>query len=811
MKKIKFADHVAPHVIAVIVFVITTVLFFKPIFFDNKTLQQHDIQQFLGSAKSIVDYREETGEESLWADRMFSGMPAYLVSVQWGNTAIGWIKRVMTIGFPTAPGNILAAFISYYILLLAFGIRPYLAIAGAVAFGLSNYLIIGLMAGHNARVGAIAFMPLVVAGVHLVFTGKRTLGFGLSTAGLALHLRENHLQMTYYLFIILLVYGVVQIIKVIRQKTFPDFLKSVGVIVIGSLIAMGSFFGPMWAITDYQKYSIRGRSELVPQGATLEASGLQREYAFEYSNGILEPFVLMVPNFYGGSTSNYLVQDRESETFKMLSRSNDQELVNQLVNYTGAYWGPQALTAPYYGGAIMVFLFAVGIAFAERRYVYWLVPVSILGIVLSWGSNFSSFNYFLFDFLPGYNKFRSVTFTMIMTLFSMPLLGLLGIEKLWSCKFDKKARRKSLIAYAATGGLCLLFLLFSATFGFTREIESQLPQWLLDALIDDRRSLFLSDVFRSFSFITVIFIVIYFEVHKKISVTAVCAFLALMIIIDLAVVDKRYLTGSFYKRKRDNSFFAQTEADQAILRDKSYYRVYNIESPFQEARTSYHHNSIGGYHGAKLMRYQQFYDSCIIDQTKQLITDVQQGKSNFEQYGAINMLNVKYIVFGPSHNNFILNPSAPGPGWFVKDIVSVRSANEELQRTCSVNTKSTAVINGSQFKVPAISGDVTGTITLAEHKPSYLKYDIQSGGNGLVVFSEIYYPEWKATVDGNEVSILRADYLLRALEIPAGKHTVEFSFEPRAYFIGNKITISSSWIVLLTLFGSIGWSLRKSE
>jgi hypothetical protein len=211
------------------------------------------------------------------------------------------------------------------------------------------------------------------------------------------------------------------------------------------------------------------------------------------------------------------------------------------------------------------------------------------------------------------------------------------------------------------------------------------------------------------------------------------------------------------------------------------------------------------------MRYQQFYDSCIIDQTKQLITDVQQGKSNFEQYGAINMLNVKYIVFGPSHNNFILNPSAPGPGWFVKDIVSVRSANEELQRTCSVNTKSTAVINGSQFKVPAISGDVTGTITLAEHKPSYLKYDIQSGGNGLVVFSEIYYPEWKATVDGNEVSILRADYLLRALEIPAGKHTVEFSFEPRAYFIGNKITISSSWIVLLTLFGSIGWSLRKSE
>ena len=811
MKNIRFADHIAPHLIAIVAFVLVTVLFFKPIFFDNKTLQQHDIQQFLGSAKSITDYREETGEEALWANKMFSGMPAYLVSVSWGNKVIGYMKRVVTLGFPTAPANILAAFISYYILLLSFRIRPYLAIAGAIAFGLSAYMVIGLLAGHNARIGAIAFMPLVVAGIHLAFSGRRILGFGVTTAGLALHLRENHLQITYYLLIILLIYGLVQLIYALREKTIADLFKSVGVVVVAAVIAVGTFFGPMWAITEYQKYSIRGKSELVAAGSTTQTLGVGKEWAFDYSNGILEPLVLLMPNFYGGSSSNYLVQDRNSETFKALSGSGDQQLVNQLVNYTGAYWGSQAITAPYYGGAIIVFLFAVGIAFAERKYIYWLVPVSILGIVLSWGSNFAAFNYFLFDFLPGYNKFRSVTFTLLMILFSMPLLGFLGIEKLWSGKFDKQAKRKLLIAYCTTGGMCLIFMLFAGAFSFTREFESQLPQWFLDALIDDRKGLFLSDAFRSFAFITAAFIVIYFDVHKRISPAAVYAFLIIMITIDIAVVDKRYFTDTFYKRKRDNSFFAQTEADQAILQDKSYYRVYNLESPFQEARTSYYHNSIGGYHGAKLIRYQQLYDSCILAQTREMVADVQTGKSDFEKYSSFNMLNIKYIVYGPSRGNVIVNRSSPGPAWFVKNIVSVNSANEELKQTCAANTKTTAVIDVTQFKAPAISGDSTSTITITENKPNYLKYDVQANGNGLAVFSEIYYPGWKATVDGNEVEILRADYLLRALEIPAGKHTVEFKFEPKPYYVGNKVTSVSSWLVLLALLGSIGWTFRKSE
>jgi hypothetical protein len=812
MKKISFLDDVLPHIIAVAFFLVVTVFFFKPVFFDNKSLQQHDIQQFQGSAKAIIDYRNQTGEEALWTNSMFSGMPAYLISVQWGNKVLGYLKAVLAIGLPHPVANIFLAFLSYYILLLAFRIRPYLAIAGAVAFGLSSYMVIGLMAGHNARIGAIALMPLVVAGIHLIFTGKRILGFGITTAGLALHLRENHLQMTYYLLIILVVYGLVQLIYAFREGQLNSFSKSVGIIVAGSLIAFGAFFGPFWAINEYQKYSTRGKAELVAKGETQsDESGLPRDYAFDYSNGILEPFVLMIPNFYGGSSSNYLVQDRNSATYKALSGVNNEQMANQLVNYTGSYWGPQTNTAPYYGGAIVVFLFAIGIAFADRKYLYWLIPVSVLGVVLSWGSHFPSFNYFLFDFLPGYNKFRSVTFTLVMILFAMPLLGMLGVEKLWQGKFDKSAKRKMLIVFGVTGGLCLLMMLLSGLFNYSRDFESQLPEWFVNALVDDRKGLFLSDAFRSFSFITAIFILIYFDVYKKISPTAVYAFLILMITIDLAVVDKRYFTESSYKRKRDNSFFAPTEADQGILQDKSYYRVYNLESPFQEARTSYYHNSIGGYHGAKLRRYQDFYDSCIVKQTRDLITNAQQGNVNFSGYGAINMLNIKYIVYGPARNNVLFNRSASGPAWFVQDVVKVKTANEEMTQTCGVNTRTTAVINETQFTVPEISSDSASTISIIDRKPNYLKYESESTVNGLAVFSEIYYPDWKATVDGNEVNVLQADYILRALPIPAGKHTIEFRFEPKAYFVGNKITTASSWIVVLVLLGAIGWSLRKTE
>lgn len=820
MKKISFTQHVLPHAIAVILFLIVTVFFFKPAFFDNRTLQQHDIQQFMGSSKAIADYRKQTGNEALWTNSMFSGMPAYFISVQWGNVVIGHLKSVLSLGLPHPFANIFLAFLCYYIMLLAFGIRPYLAMAGAIAFGLSSYMIIGLAAGHNSRIGAIAFMPLVMAGIHLAFTNRPIIGFGVTAAGLALQLRENHLQMTYYLLLMVMVYGLVHLILAISEKWVVPFFKTVALLVGAVILAAATFFGPFWAIMEYTPYSIRGKSEITAAKTTdaekENESGLSKAYAFEYSNSVLEPFTLLIPNFYGGSSGNYLFTDEESETYRALVNSGNQEMANQLIRFSSAYWGEQRVTSPYYAGAIIVFLFAIGIAFADKKYVWWLVPISVFALMLSWGSNFSAFNYFMFDYLPGYNKFRSVTFTLIIILFSMPLLGLLGLEKLLTVGITPEAKRKLLIALSATGGLCLFFWLFAGIFSFTREIEEQLPAWFTDALARDRKSLFRADAFRSLAFILVTFVAIYFDIFRKISAAAFYLFLILLVTIDLAVVSKRYLPNEAYKRKRDNQFFAMTEADREILRDKSYYRVYNLDlqDPFgamAEAQTSYYHHSVGGYHGAKLRRYQNFYDSCLFPQTRQFFEQAQQGNLDMSNLGAFNMLNIKYIKYGPQKSNIILNDDANGNAWFVQDIVAVGSPTEELEKTCDVNTGTTAVIDTSHFAVPKVGFDSTSDIRLTEYGINRLKYESRSGTNSLAVFSEIYYPKgWIATLDGKEVPILRANFILRALEIPAGTHTIEFRFEPESYTVGNKVTTAASWLVLLVMFGSIGWSVRNS-
>lgn len=811
MKKIEFTAHILPHLIAVAVFFMITIFFFSPIFFQNKTLEQHDIQQFMGSSKAIADYRKETGEEALWTNSMFSGMPAYLISVQWGNTAIAYIKRIITLSLPAPVANIYFAFMSYYLMLLVFGIRPYLAIAGAIAFGLSSYMIVGLGAGHNGRIGAIASMPLVMAGIHLVFTGKRIPGFGLTTAGLALHLRENHLQITYYLLLIVIVYGLIRLIEAVRGKQSVGFFKNIALLISAALIASGTFFGQFWAITEYTQYSIRGPSELTQAGNNSDAIGLSRDYAFAYKYGIWEPMTLLIPEFYGGSSANFFVQDQNSETYKALVRSGDNKLANELAQYTSAYWGPQSFTsAPYYAGAIVVFLFVIGMLFADKSYVWWLVPLSGLSLLLSWGDSFSTFNYFMFDYFPGYNKFRSVNFALVIILFAMPLLGLLGLENFWQQARNKETRKKLLIALGSTGGVCLLLIVFAGMLDFTKDIEGQFPGWFRDALIDDRKSLLRSDAFRSLAFIVAVFVMIYFDVHKKITPIGFYAFLIFMITVDLAVVNKRYFKNESFKRARDNRFFSMTPADQEILKDKSYHRVYNPREFTSEARTSYFHHSIGGYHGAKLRRYQDFYDSCLFMQTQKFFTQAQQGNTDMTNFGAINMLNIKYIVLGTEQNSIISNKNTNGNAWFVAEVVTVNSPAEELRQTCDINTKKTAVIDNSKFTVKNTSvGDSTGTIHLLEMKPNYLKYESASTTDGLAVFSEIYYPEgWVATIDGKESNILRANYILRALEIPAGKHSIEFTFKPRAYTIGNKITTASSWLVLIILLGSIFWSIK---
>ncbi|HCW06466.1 MAG TPA: hypothetical protein DGG95_03765 [Cytophagales bacterium] len=546
-----------------------------------------------------------------------------------------------------------------------------------------------------------------------------------------------------------------------------------------------------------------------PNSST-DANGLSKGRAFEYNDGIGESLALLIPDIYGRNGSYFFVEDQNSESYKALANSGDNQMANQLANYTYAYIGDGG--AAYYAGAIIVFLFVVGIFLVDKKWLWWVLPLCVLSILLSWGANFSSFNYFMFDYFPAYNKFRSVTFAVIITLFLMPLLGMLGLEKLFELGWTNETKKKLLMAFGVTGGLCLLVILLVGMSDYTRTGESQLPAWFSKALQSDRKGMARADAFRSIGFILPIFIILYFNLVKRISENVFFGVLIFFVTIDLSMVDKRFLTKNNYVRKHETPF-AKSASDDVILQDKSYYRVYNLRSPWNEAGTSYLHHSIGGYHGAKIRRVQDLYDSCITQETQQMIANLQKGNPGFENCQALNMLNAKYIVYGPDANNVLQNPAANGNAWFVKRIEQVSSPTEELKKIDQVNTKEVAVIDNSKFKVADIKADSAASIKVLEFdNPKYLKYESQSSTDGLAVFSEIYYPKgWHAFIDGKESDILRADYVLRALAIPAGKHTIEFKFEPKPYTIGNKVTFASSWAVLLIVLGCFGWSLKKNE
>jgi hypothetical protein len=811
MKKINFTTDVLPHAIAVAFFLIVTILFFRPLFFNDMAINQSDINQFLGGSKELRDFRQSTGEEGLWAGAMFSGMPAYMVNLDWSDGVMVVIKRIISFYLPHPVNSIFLAFLCYYVMLLAFRVRPYLAVAGAIAFGLSSFMIVGIMAGHNARIGAIAFMPLVMAGIHLTFSGKKILGFAVTALGMAMQLRENHLQITYYLAMIVGVYGIVQLIYAIREKKLADFGTTAGILVGAVILATGTVFGQLWAATELARYSQRGPTELTTSKDT-EGSGLPKSYAFAYSNGILEPMTLLIPNFYGGSSSEALVNDQNSNTLKALSNQTDNRLANQLAQYSSAYWGPQPIATPYYAGAIVVFLFVLGILMADRKYVWWLVPLGILSIMMSWGSSAEWFNYFIFDYLPGYNKFRSVTFSLVIIFFAMPLLGCIGVEKFLQQGISKETKKKLLIAFGITGGICLLLFIIPGILDFKKEIEDQLPAWYQNALKSDRKALLRGDAIRSLGFIVAIAIMLFFNVPKK-APMAFFAFLAIMVALDLGIVDSRYFNRDNYVPEAVAGDFPPSAADSRVLQDKSYYRVFNLNG-FYEAATSFYHNSLGGYSAVRLRRYQELYDSAISREADELIADGQKGPLDMSKYGVFNMLNTKYIIYGADARQVLENSSANGNAWFPHQILNVNSPNEELSKITQVNTRDVVVVDQSKVKLQdnKVNTDSSASIKFIEKKPYWQKYESESASGGLGVFSEIYYPKgWHATVDGQEVPIYRVDYVLRGLEIPAGKHTIEFTFQPKPYVIGNKVVMTASVLLLIVVVGALFLELREKQ
>lgn len=787
---------------------------------EGKTIQQSDIVHFKGMAKELQDYRSETGEEALWTNSMFSGMPAYMISVIYKGNWARELHIILQRTFPMAAKMILY-FVGFYILLLTLGIKRWLSIVGAIAFGLSSYFLIILSAGHNSKADAIGYLPVVIAAVLITFRGKRIPGAILFTLGLSLEILAGHPQITYYGLILLVIYGIVELAYAIKEKTLLPFVKSVLFLLAGMVIAVGMNFSQLYSTYKYSKETIRGPSELTSNNEN-KTTGLDKDYVVQWSYGIDETLTLLIPNFKGGASQ--INAGLDSKSYEALRQHNVQN-PRQSIQMVSMYHGKQPSTAgPVYVGAIVVFLFILALFIINGRYKWWLLSATIVSIVLSWGGNVMGLTSFLLDYLPLYNKFRAPSMTLVIAEITIPLLGFIGLNNILTGKTDKQVLLKGLKwATIITGGISLLFIIFPSMIGdFSSPYDFQLklPDWLIDAAMADRVAALRSDAFRSFLFIVLAAGVLYLWQIKKLKTNLLIAALGILILVDLWAVDKRYLNNDNFVSKREaTNPFPEMPVDKAILKDNDlYYRVLPLQNPFQDARASYYHKSLGGYSAAKLRRYQEIIDYHLIPEIQEMIKDLQAGQqpdSVFNNLSVINMLNARYVIYD-LNSNPLRNNSTFGNAWFINDYQIVKNADEEITTLKNINPSERATIdqrfsnfvNEKQFRK-----DPNGSIVLTEYEPNYLKYTAKTTSDQLAVFSEIYYDEgWNAYIDGKKVPHFRVDYVLRALVLPAGEHTVEFKFHPKSYYTGDKVSLASSLLLLLAIAGyGIAAYRRKNQ
>jgi hypothetical protein len=788
-----------PFAIAIIVFAIASVLYFNPVL-SGKQIKQSDITQFIGMSKDVKEYRAKKGEEPYWLNNAFSGMPAYQVSAYYPNDFVRYIDKAIRF-LPRPADYLFLYFLSFFLLLTALKVDWKLAVLGSLSFGFSTYLIIIFGAGHNAKAHAIGYMPMVIAGVIYIFRKRYLLGFILTALAMALEIYSNHPQMTYYLGFCLLILAIVEGVQAFKSRTLPVFLKQSAILVAAMLIGIGANSTRLLAMKEYADYSTRGKSELTinPDGTPKEKStGLDKEYITEYSYGIAETFNLMIPRFMGGGTVEELGED--SNFYQVLEQNAGRSVAKEYSSQVLTYWGKQPIVeAPAYIGAIVFFLFFLGIFLVKGRLKHWLVAATIFSIVLSWGKNFSIITDFFIDYIPLYNKFRAVSSIQVIAELCVPLLGVLALKEFFSSENSSEEKENAVKkAFYIVGGISILFVLFgSSLFAFEglRDAQyQQLPE-LIDALIADRKSMLFNDSLRSLLLVLAVAGMLWFYLKGKLKQVPVLIVLGGLIIFDLVSIDTNYVNKEdFTSARRVQKPFTATKANTEILKDTGNYRVVNFSvSPMQDGRTSYFHNSIGGYHAAKMKRYQELFDYQI-------------AKNNME---VLNMLNTKYFII--SDEQFQENPEANGNVWFVNSLKKVSSANEEIIALDSLNTKSEAVINSGDFNVKAdtFQKDSIATINLVKKDLTELIYEASTTSKQFAVFSEIYYKDgWNAYIDGESVPYYRVNYVLRGIEVPAGKHKITFKYEPTVIKIGSLLSLLCYALLLII---PIGWLVVKKK
>lgn len=785
---------------------------------EGKVIQMPDIEHWRGMSKELNDFREETGEEGIWTNSMFGGMPGYMISVRYPGNLAGFITGNIRKIFSTA-SFIILYLLGFYILLSSLKVKRWLSVAGAVAFAFSSYFLIILAAGHMTKANAIAFLAPMTAGVLLTFRKKYLAGSILFALFFSLELLAGHLQITYYGFILIALFGLTQLVFAIKEKTLPDFFKALLFLVVGAVIGIGMNFSRLYTSWEYSKDTIRGPSELTSNNEN-KTSGLDKDYVVQWSYGIDETLTMLIPNFKGGASQ--VNPGINSESYRTMREKGVQN-PRQTIRAVSMYHGDQPATSgPVYMGAIVVFLFILGLYIVKGPYKWWLLSATVISVILSWGGNIMWLTNFLLDYLPFYNKFRAPSMTLVIAEFAMPLLGFIALNNIITGKTDKKIWLHGLKwSVIITAGLALLFAILPGIAGnFTNATDAvRYPDWLMDSVIADRKAMLRTDAFRSFIFIVLAAGAVWLWKIKKIKTTPLIISIGILILADLWTVDKRYLNNeNFIPKRQAENPFPKMPSDEAILKDKElYFRVLPLQNPFQDARTSYYHKNVGGYHAAKLRRYQEFIDHHLQPELQQFVTSLQNRQSadsTLQSLDAINMMNTKYIIYDLNQAP-IRNPYQMGNAWLVENYKIVENADEEIEAMKDVDPAETAVIDkrfknfvdGKQFLK-----DLAGSVKLTEYQPNYLKYIANTSSEQLTVFSEIYYEKgWKAYVNGEEVPHFRVNYVLRALVLPPGENTIEFKFEPASYYLGNKISLASSLLLILAIAGYMFTEIRKKK
>ena len=817
--------------LVVVLFAVISFAYFFPADLDGRILYRHDASAGRGAGQEVSEYHERTGKVSRWTNATFSGMPTYQTAPSYQSTGVlNQVMKAYHLWLPENVWYVFAYLLGFYILLRAFDFRWHLAALGAIVWAFSSYFFIIIAAGHIWKVMALAYLPPLIAGLVWAYRGKLLRGFCVTALFSAFEIDANHVQMTYYYLFVIAAMVIAYGVDAVRRGLWKGFLRATGVCAAGALIGVLLNLSNLYHTWQYAQESMRGKSELVKKNVTNQtSSGLDRDYITQWSYGIDETWTLLVPNAKGGASVPLATNAKAMEK----ADPNFMQIYQQM----GQYWGDQPGTSgPVYVGAFVLMLFVLGLFIVKGPMKWALLGATVLSILLSWGHNFMPFTDFFLDYVPMYSKFRTVASILVIAEFTIPLLAMLALKRLVDePDLMGKQMRWVYVSFGLTGGIALLFALmptvFFSDFISTAELEALkgIPADYLAPLESNLRSIregiFVADCWRSFWIIAIGMALLLLYRYRKLKAEYMVGAMVLLCLIDMWQVNKRYLNDSMFVEKsvREQAQ-PMTETDRLILRDKDLdYRVLNLASnTFNENETSYYHKSIGGYHAAKLRRYQDLIDNYIAPEMQQLMSALAKAGGDMTKvkgdsiFPVLNMLNAKYFIV-PLQNNKtvpIQNPYVLGNAWFVDKLNYVNNANQELEALGKLNLRHEAVAD-ARFKTvlgEATPQDSTSVVKLTAYAPNQLTYEVKSVTGGVMVFSEIYYPEWTATVDGKPVEIGRADYVLRALKVDKGQHQVVLTFDPKSVKQTETVAYAAYVVLLLVvLFGLYAEWKRKQK